>query len=184
MSAFGFIDNTKEEVKALRSRIKDDFSVWFTVKIIKAIFSLLPKHVINVTDVGEMVKMLSMWDGDLQSPSSLRHEISLWKRKWPAVDSIDSKFDNLMECLSELDGDIFTNLQKLSIIGCTLPVTSCVAERSFSVKLRTKTYLRSTMGRERFSELALVNIYPEVELDIDILTKKIVQMYNRRIILF
>ena len=78
-----------------------------------------------------------------------------------------------MECLSELDGDIFNNLQKLSIIGCTLPVTSCEAERSFSVQRRTKTYLRSTMGGKRLSGLALVNIYPEVELDIDILTKKL-----------
>ena len=102
------------------------------------------------------------------------------------VDSIDSKCDNLMECLSELDayGDIFNNLQWLSFIGFTLPVTSCEAERSFSVQLRTKTYLRSTMGGKRLSGLALVNIYPEVELDIDILTKNIVQMYNRRIKLF
>ena len=30
VSAFGLIDNTKEEVKALRSKIEDDFSVWFT----------------------------------------------------------------------------------------------------------------------------------------------------------
>ena len=111
------------------------------------------------------------------------------KWRWPdvillTVDSIDSKCDNLVECLSELDGDIFNNLQKLSIIGCTWPVTSCEAERSLSVQLRTKTYLRSTMGGKRLSGLALVNIYPEVELDIDILTKKIVQMYSRRIILF
>ena len=30
MSAFSLIDNTKEEVKALRSRIEDVFSDWFT----------------------------------------------------------------------------------------------------------------------------------------------------------
>ena len=30
VSAFSLIDNIKEEVKALRSRIEDDFSVWFT----------------------------------------------------------------------------------------------------------------------------------------------------------
>ena len=30
VSASGLIDNLKEEVKALRSRIEDDFSVWFT----------------------------------------------------------------------------------------------------------------------------------------------------------
>ena len=30
VSVFGLIDNTKVEVKALLSRIEDDFSVWFT----------------------------------------------------------------------------------------------------------------------------------------------------------
>ena len=46
-----------------------------------ALFSLLPIHIINVTDIGKMEKNLSIWEGDLQSPSSLRHEISVWKRK-------------------------------------------------------------------------------------------------------
>ena len=96
----------------------------------------LPSFAFKEVDDGnlKMVKNLYMWDGDLQSPSSLRHEISVWKRKWSTVDSIDSKFDNLVECLSELDGDIFLNLRKLFIIGCTLPVTSFEAERSFSVQ--------------------------------------------------
>ena len=95
-----------------------------------------------------MVKNLSIWDGDLQSPSSLRHEISVWKRKWSTEDSIDSKIKNLVECLSELNGDIVPNLQKIFFIGCTLPVTSCEAERSFSVQQRTKSYLRLTIGEE------------------------------------
>ena len=30
VSACGLVDNTKDEIKALRSRIEDDFSVWFT----------------------------------------------------------------------------------------------------------------------------------------------------------
>ena len=71
--------------------------------------------------------------------------------EWSTIDSIDYKFDKLVECLSEIEGDIFPNLQKLFIISCTLPVTSCEAERSFSVQRRTKTYLRSTMGEERLS---------------------------------
>ena len=146
----------------------------------------LPSFAFKEVDDGnlKMVKKLSMWDGDLQSPSSLRHEISVWKRKWSTVDSTDHKFDKLVECLSEFDGDIFLNLQKLFIIGCNLSVTSFEAERSFSVQRRTKMYLRSMMGDECLSGLALMNIYPEVELGIDILTKKLVQMCNRRIELF
>lgn len=40
----------------------------------------------------------------------------------------------------------------------TIPATSCSAERSFSGLRRLKTYLRSTMGQERLSHLALLNI--------------------------
>ena len=58
--------------------------------------------------------------------------------------------------------------------GCTLPVTSCEAERPFSVQRRAKTYVYSTMGEERLSGLARMTIYPKVEFDIDILTKKFV----------
>jgi hypothetical protein len=40
-------------------------------------------------------------------------------------------------------------------ILATIPATSCSAERSFSGLRRVKTYLRSTMGQERLSGLAL-----------------------------
>ncbi|KAK3094432.1 hypothetical protein FSP39_001685 [Pinctada imbricata] len=146
----------------------------------KAMFSLLPKSVVKV-DISDTLEGLSTWDNDLQSPSSLRHEISAWKRKWSTIETIDSKYDNMIGCLTEIDGDVFPNLQKLFVIGCTLPVTSCEAERSFSVHKRTKTYLRSTMTEERLSGLALMNIYPSVQLDIEELTKRFVQMHARPI---
>ena len=41
---------------------------------------------------------------------------------------------------------------------CVIPATSCSAERSFSALRRLKTYLRSTIGQERLSHLALINI--------------------------
>ena len=39
-----------------------------------------------------------------------------------------------------------------------VPVTSCTAERSFSALRRLKTYIRSTMGQERLSHLAILSI--------------------------
>ena len=38
-----------------------------------------------------------------------------------------------------------------------IPATSCSAERSFSALCRLKTYLRSTMGQQRVSDIALIN---------------------------
>ena len=47
---------------------------------------------------------------------------------------------------------------KVCSILTTIPATSCSAERSFSDLRRIKTYLRSTMGQDRLSSLALICI--------------------------
>ena len=41
------------------------------------------------------------------------------------------------------------------------PVTTCIAERSFSVIRRLKTYLRSTVGQMRLNDLAILHCYKE-----------------------
>jgi hypothetical protein len=87
----------------------------------------------------------------------------------------------MIGCLAEIDGDVFPNLQKLFVIGCTLSVTSCEAERSFSVHRRTKTYLRSTMAEERLSGLALMNMFPNVNHDVEKIAKRFIQLHARRI---
>ena len=43
-------------------------------------------------------------------------------------------------------------------ILAVIPATSCSAERSFSALRRLKTYLRSTMGQQRVSNIALISI--------------------------
>ena len=42
------------------------------------------------------------------------------------------------------------------IIGCTLPITSAEAERTFSLMRRIKTFARSTMCEERFADLGVI----------------------------
>ena len=53
--------------------------------------------------------------------------------------------------------ELLKALQILSVI----PATSCSAERSFSSLRRLKNHLRSTMGQERLSNLALLHIERE-----------------------
>ena len=52
----------------------------------------------------------------------------------------------------------FPELLNVLKILATMPVTSCEAERSFSLK-RLKTYLRSMMGEDRLNSLAVLNIH-------------------------
>ena len=65
----------------------------------------------------------------------------------------------------------------------TIPVSNATAERSFSALKRLKTYLRSTMGEERLTGLALLHVNKSTEVDPD----KIIELYagkkERRIFL-
>ena len=51
---------------------------------------------------------------------------------------------------------------KLVSLIATIPCTSASVERSFSALKRIKSYLRGTMGEERLSQLALMNIEAEL----------------------
>ena len=53
--------------------------------------------------------------------------------------------------------DIFPEFSKVVYILAVIPATSrCSAERSFSALRRLKTYLRSTMGQQCVSNIALI----------------------------
>ena len=54
--------------------------------------------------------------------------------------------------------DILPDFSKVVHILAVIHATSCSAERSFSALRRLNTYLRSTMGQQRVSNVALINI--------------------------
>ncbi|XP_066950844.1 uncharacterized protein [Macrobrachium rosenbergii] len=58
--------------------------------------------------------------------------------------------------------ELYPNLWVALRIACTLSVTVASAERSFSKLKLIKTYLRSSMGQDRLSGLAIISINHEV----------------------
>ena len=66
---------------------------------------------------------------------------------------------NLAKTLKECDELTFPNMFVLIKTGATLLVTSCECERSFSVMLRLRTWLRACMPSERLSALGLMHIH-------------------------
>lgn len=54
--------------------------------------------------------------------------------------------------------EIYPNMWVALRISATMAVTVAAAERSFSKLKLIKIYLRSTMGQERLSGLAIINI--------------------------
>ena len=86
---------------------------------------------------------------------------SAWQRFWKLKsESLDNIIPaDLAHCIDAADEDVFPNIRVLLIIACTIPVSSCEAERSFSALRRIKSYLRSAMSSERFAGLALMHLH-------------------------
>lgn len=63
----------------------------------------------------------------------------------------------------------------------TIPVSNATAERSFSALKRLKTYLRSTMGEERLTGLALLHVNKSTEVDPDDILELYASKKDRRI---
>ena len=62
---------------------------------------------------------------------------------------------------------MFSGVWDLVKIALCIPVSSASSERSFSALRRLKTYLRSTMGQQRLSNLAIVHVEQEVASKLD-----------------
>ena len=55
----------------------------------------------------------------------------------------------------------------MCLLGCTLPVGSCEAERSFPCLRRVKTYLCNRIGEDRLSGLIVMNMNHGMEIDLE-----------------
>ena len=92
---------------------------------------------------------------DLPNMSSLSSELHNWHTKWKTEEKnngVSSLPSTLSSTLPRISG-FYPNIKALVTVLCTLPVTSCTAERSFSGLKRIKTALRSSMSNERLSSL-------------------------------
>ena len=107
----------------------------------------LVTRILSTKSTDDLVDKLLFYEDDLPIPTSLRSEIISWHRKWRNVQH-DARPDNFVEAAKQADWDFYPNVRKLLIIGCTLPVGSCEAERSFSFFRRIKTCLRKNIWEE------------------------------------
>ena len=81
----------------------------------------------------------------------------------------------LIETTPEFSPNIFSLLTTLAV----LPITSCEAERCISCLQRLKTYLRSSMGQDRLTGLALLHIH-DIPIDIDQVIEEFALLHPRR----
>ena len=102
---------------------------------------------------------------DLPAVDNLAMEMDNWVNKWSRFkgDLPDSPIDYL----SHATESMYPNIHCILRIFCSLPVTTAECERSVSVLRRLKSYLRSSMGQERLSSLALLHVKHSMTIDLD-----------------
>ena len=88
--------------------------------------------------------------------SSLLEADHQFLRKYLAENNCTDEF--LPELHSSGVLDMMPELLKVIQIFRSIPATSCSSERSFSSLRRIKTYLRITIGQDRLSSVALINM--------------------------
>lgn len=93
---------------------------------------------------------------------SLKAEVTVLKNLINNVSNETCVNISLLKFKSKIDKNIYPNLFKLLQVAMSLPISSAGCERSFSAMRRIKTWLRSTMNQDRFSNMAILNIENEL----------------------
>lgn len=120
-----------------------------------------------------------LYSDDLPSPSSLQSEIHTWHMKWTQEKQNHGDPKSLLFALPSATS-VFPNIRELLRLLCTLPITSCSAERSFSGLKRIKTTLRSTMGNERLTSLALLHLHQDIDVNVSEVIDEFARVHPRR----
>ena len=120
------------------------------------------------------IKVGDLYAVDLSDVSSLSAEIHTWYIKWKSdekehgLSALPSTLSSTMPRIS----NFYTNIKALVTVLCTLPVTSCTAERSFSGLKR----VRSSMSNERLTSLILLHVHQ----DIPVIIEEVIDEFSRR----
>ncbi|XP_060867830.1 zinc finger MYM-type protein 1-like [Metopolophium dirhodum] len=82
------------------------------------------------------------------------------------INKINNDF-NIDDLKTTIKKEIFPNIYKMLQVALTLPVSSATCEQSFSAMRRIKTWVRTSMHQERFTNLSILHIEKDVTTNID-----------------
>ncbi|XP_068678401.1 52 kDa repressor of the inhibitor of the protein kinase-like [Montipora foliosa] len=110
-----------------------------------------------------------------------KQEVTRWRHRWPITE--DDPPQTLVETLDFADPELYPGIYVAVKTLLTYPVSTCVAERSFSSMKRLKTPLRNTMSEDRLSSLSVLHIHKHKELDVNEVISEFARRKNRRLAL-
>ena len=76
---------------------------------------------------------------------------------------------NYFQELSSAQRILLSQVCRLLQLVLVMPATNATSERSFSALRRVKSYLRSTMGEERLSNLLMLHVHKDLTDSLDLL---------------
>lgn len=141
---------------------------------------LLVPSILCSSESSDFASLTEEYKSDLPNADVVDLEIRTWRRKWSTYPS-EERPSSLASAIKMCDEKRYPNLFVLLKLGCTLPVTSCECERSFSTIRRLRTWLRSSTTTERLSSLAIMNIHREQIIDYDEAVKLFLTLHPRKI---
>ncbi|KAL5514919.1 hypothetical protein EMCRGX_G000003 [Ephydatia muelleri] len=161
----------------MEERFKADMKQITPIVLVPSILVATPMYPDNILD------NLLKWEIDLPFPKSLPSELRRWEGLWMLLnkDKEQTIPNNLVQALSACDIDSFPNVHRLLLIGCTLPISSAEAERSFSLMKRIKTCTRSIMTEQRLSDLAIIAVHYSERIPVEEVCKAFIQEHPRRL---
>ena len=127
----------------------------------------------------KLTQFTEMYQNDLPSPDCIESELHCWLIRGNSKSGSTDKPvypQTLRHAMT-----MYPNIRVLVSILCTLPVTSCSAERSFSAVKRIKTALRSSMGTARLTGVALLHLHHDTPLDISEVIDEFARRHPRRL---
>lgn len=134
-------------------------------------------------DFYSKVKQLAkLYENDLPSPECIESELHSWQVKWQKQlkEHGEASLPSSPTLTIRQVSSLFPNINTLFRILCTLPVTTCSAERSFSGLKRIKTPFRLAMTTTRLSGLSLLHIHRDIPVDIPAAIDEFARRHQRR----
>ena len=89
-------------------------------------------------------------------------ELLLWQEMWRRRHDAASALATFSAAIKHCNREHFPIIFQLLRYAACQPTSTPAAERSFSVLRRVKTWLRSSVGQERLTGLALMHFHPEL----------------------
>ncbi|CAJ0947396.1 unnamed protein product, partial [Ranitomeya imitator] len=156
-------------------------------EIAKLFSPLSNKHFQDPDVADRVIELARFYSDDVSTePKEVFGEFLTFRNMYSEL-SIEKKVDTTDKILPFLIANdmhhAFPNLSTLYGIYLTIPVSSAKAERSFSRLKLIKTHLRASMNEARLSNLTLLSIERDIELDKDKVVGRFAHLRERRMAL-